>query len=221
NMFERTRRIPRLLKEARLGSPKFQKYAKRAHAIYKAIQTVSGKPIIVDSSKNPARALALSLVPGIELSLIHMVRDGRGVIWSRMKSFRKNEQAGIERYLRSWPTWRSSFDWALGNCLSEWVARRVGSSLRLRYEDVVEKPDDALTTIGEYLGISLDSIAKKLAAGTKLFVGHNIAGSRIRMSKAITLYPDYEWKERLPRRSRFLFWILVGVVAKRYGYGKP
>src|SRR3712207_8630396 len=47
---------------------------------------VSGKPVIVDSSKSPARALALGMVPGIDLYVVHLVRDGRGVATSLRKT---------------------------------------------------------------------------------------------------------------------------------------
>lgn len=90
---------------------------------------------------NLARALAVSLVLGIDLSLIQMVRDGRGAIGFRMNSSWKNERAGIERELRSWPAWCLSFDWVCGNYLSELISRYSATpTLRIRYEDSVKSP---------------------------------------------------------------------------------
>ena len=76
NMFERFRRWPRLFRERRKQSARFGAYANRTTALFEAIKEVSGRPVIVDSSKNPVRATALAMVPSIDLRLIHLVRAG-------------------------------------------------------------------------------------------------------------------------------------------------
>src|SRR5215218_3131887 len=84
--FERTRSASlvqqyiRLLYEKRRRSPLFRLYVVLTRAFFESIRTVSGKPIIVDSTKSPVRAFAHSIVPGIDLYVVHLVRDGRGVI---------------------------------------------------------------------------------------------------------------------------------------------
>ena len=62
--FEGLSSIPRLLRQRHKPSESFQRYAKWTHALFRSIQNVSGKSTIVDSSKSPARALALSAVHG-------------------------------------------------------------------------------------------------------------------------------------------------------------
>lgn len=50
-------------------SPEFQQYKKWTKNIYEAIQKTSGKSIIIDASKNPARALALTNIAEIDFPL--------------------------------------------------------------------------------------------------------------------------------------------------------
>ncbi|WP_066632839.1 sulfotransferase [Desulfolucanica intricata] len=219
--FERFRRWPRLLKERRRPSPQFQIYAEQTRALFEAVRTVSGKSIIVDSSKNPTRAFALSMLPNVDLYLIHLIRDGRGVIWSYLKAHRKDEKNGVQRDLAPVPAWRTSINWRLVNSTSEFVLKqKIADGACIRYEDFVQQPVKTLNRIGDMLSISLDSVADNLVCGREVTVGHTIAGNRVRMSGAITLRPDYEWKELLPGKDRKIFWLLAGTVARRYGYDK-
>ncbi len=47
-----------------------------------AIRSVSGCEVILDSTKDPAYAFLLNLVPEVDMRLIHLVRDSRGVAYS-------------------------------------------------------------------------------------------------------------------------------------------
>ena len=93
--FELKRRWPRLLYEKRRPSAAFRSYARLTRAFFESIRAVSGEPVIVDSTKSPVRAFALGMIPGIDLYVVHLVRDGRGVIASLRKTFEKDIQAGI------------------------------------------------------------------------------------------------------------------------------
>src|SRR5215211_7536593 len=62
NDFESQRRWPRLLYEKRRQSASFRSYAGLTRAFFESIRAVSGKPVIVDSTKSPVRAFAYSLV---------------------------------------------------------------------------------------------------------------------------------------------------------------
>src|SRR5687768_4894350 len=93
--FEPQSRWPRLLYERRRRSASFRSYAGLTRAFFELIRAVSGKPIIVDCSKISVRAFALGMTPGIDLYVVHLVRDGRGVISSNIVSFRADRPAGV------------------------------------------------------------------------------------------------------------------------------
>lgn len=219
SQYERIRRIPALLVERRIGSARLRDYAASMRGLYATIQSLTGASIIVDSSKNPARALALSLVPGIELYVVHLVRDGRGVMWSYAKSFTKEAAKGIERNQPSWSSWKASFQWVLGNRLSSFVRMMIPRpSIEIRYEDFVDSPSDEVARIEDLVGVDMSSLKRDLDAAASFAVPHLLSGNRLRMIKEIQLRRDEEWREKLSVGSKAVFRLIAGRCARRHGY---
>jgi len=50
--------------------------------LYRGLEQVTEGRIIIDSSKNPAYGYLLNLIPGLEVAILHLVRDPRGVAFS-------------------------------------------------------------------------------------------------------------------------------------------
>jgi hypothetical protein len=221
NHFGLKRRWPRLLYEKRRPSALFRSYAELTRAFFESIRAVSGKPIIVDSSKSPARAFALGMMPGIDLSLVHLVRDGRGVRTSHRKTFKKDLQAGIMWDHKGHPMWKTVRSWIARNLVSEWVCIHLGPkrTMRLRYEDFAADPKAALERIGSLIELDLSDVANAASSGKPMQVGHNIGGNRRKKSGIITLRPDdEEWRTALSPTEQRLSWMLMGWLMRRYGY---
>jgi hypothetical protein len=218
--FERTRRWPRLLAERRRASPRFLRYAERTAALFRAIARVSGKPVVLDSSKNPARAFALSLVPGLELAVIHLVRDPRGVAFSYQKAFARDERGGVQHDIAPRPAWRTALAWRFGNAAAERLMRGLapGRAARLRYEDLVADPRRALAGLDAVLGMDLSALSERMAAGEEMAVHHTVAGSRLRMQGRVRLAADAAWSRAMPARDRRAVARLAGRALARYGY---
>lgn len=218
--FERLRWAPYLFAQRLLRSEAFGEYADGVRTLYEAIARVSGKRVIVDSSKSPLRAQALTRVPGIDLRLIHLVRDGRGVAWSLMKAYREDSGTEIHKDVQARPLWHTALMWRVTNRLAEIALENVPQEkrMRLRYEDFVEAPCEALTRIERVTGLEYRAVATAVARGDHLNIGHVIAGNRVRMSGAIRLRADVAWRHNLTRAQRALFWGVAGAQARRYGY---
>jgi Sulfotransferase family len=219
--FDRFRRLPRLLREGRRPSPRFRSYARLTRALYESISAVSGKPVIVDSTKAPVRALALSMVPGIDVRLVHNVRDVRGVMSSRTKVLRKNIQAGIMWDHEGHPAWTSAARWVHINLVSEWICSQLGPgrAVRVRHEDLYVDTWGVLGKIAPLIGVDLTGVVDAASSGKSLHVGHNIGGNRTKKSEIVTLRPDtQEWRSALSAREQRLTWALVGWLMRRYGY---
>lgn len=204
------------------GGRGFRRYAELTGALLECTLDASGARVAVDSSKRPARALALARVPGVDLRILHLVRDGRGVLCSLRQAYEKNEKKGIERPIRPKPTWRVAALWTFANLSAEYACRHVddGHSELLRYEHLVQNPVSALARIGDLADLDLGFLGKRAARGGSFDAGHAIAGNRVRMQEEIRLRPDREWHERLAERNRHLFWLLAGLVMRRYGYAR-
>ncbi|MGB3634284.1 MAG: sulfotransferase [Rubrobacteraceae bacterium] len=221
DIFERYRNLPRLLRERRSPSPEFLEYAGATRAFFDSIREAGEEQIVVDSSKSPARALALSMVPGVDLHLVHLTRDGRGVAASLNRSWRKDEEPGVTRDVEGKPVWRTAAFWIVVNLTSEWVGRRLGPDkfLRVRYEDLVMTPSETLAKIGNPAHVDYSQLVEQLERGGTVEAEHNIAGNRLRMSENVRLKPDPgSWKKSLSEEQKWITWTLMGWLQKRYGY---
>ncbi len=211
----------RLFKQKLHRTRQFRRYLKLTRNLYQAICAVSGKSIVVDSSKNPVRAMLLSKIPEIDLRIVHLVRDGRAVAWSRKKALQKNQKAGVPNQIASRPIWYSVVYWLLVNVMSGLV-RKAGSrkSTLVRYEDFVSNPDEALNQIAEVAELDLSGVANAIVTGEVIPVGHLISGNRLRMAGKIQLQADWEWMQKLPSRDRRVCWTLAGWMLRRYRYDR-
>src|SRR3712207_1729970 len=109
---ERTRHIPRLA-GATLPAvlrADVEEYAGHYARLYAAAAEVSGARVLIDSSKHSALAYCLRWVPGLDLRVVHVVRDARGVAYSWTKTVRRPESDDAEEMTRYSPT-RSALLW--------------------------------------------------------------------------------------------------------------
>jgi len=220
--FERLRWAPAHLASWVLGPrATLREYGELTAKLFEAIARVSGKNIIVDSTKYPGRALALLRTGRVRVHLIHLVRDGRAVIWSchrkpnvdlqgRESGLPTEEVARITTRRWFWINLFSSAAVALGR----------PRGIRIRYEDLVSDPKAVLGRVGEMVGIDFGPLVDKLERGDPIGVGHMVAGNRVRHQSGIRLRPDLEWQEKLPAADRDVFWQKAGWLATRYGYSK-
>lgn len=216
--FERIRSIPRLLKELVAPSHMFRAYLQDMQKLYSTIQEVGGGEMLLDTTKSPARGLALLRVPGLELSFIHLIRDGRGVAWSKAKEVREKESfAGRLRI--SLQVWSATLDWVLRNLLTEPLARCSGrKNLFVRYEDLVTNAAGEMKRMGEFLELDLSDVTRRLLEGEKFSFGHAMSGNVVRLKGPVAMRPGDAWRKDLPARDRVIFWLTGGWLAKFYRY---
>jgi hypothetical protein len=196
----------------------FERYAEETYALFRALQSVSGKRIIVDSSKHRGRALALSRIPEIDLHFIHLVRDVRGVVWSLKKSFAKSVENPLAN--EALPAWRAAAQWYLLNLQAEWVRRRIApeKSIRVRYEDFIVSPKETLVNIGRFIGCDLSQLADEVVAGKEMDTNHMIAGNRLRMRGKVKLRADNEWMYKLQPKEKLVITVIAKRMMRQYGY---
>lgn len=202
-----------------LKLPHWSRHVRRTANLLRSITQVSGRSIIVDSSKLPGRGFALASMPGVELHVVHLVRDGRGVAWSLSKSYGRQLEKGLQRELRPKPVIYSAIRWATINLATELLCRRVGSrrSIRIRYEDFVADPNATIAQIFAMVGV----VPHDLPTDTDdcpLSPGHQVAGSRHRMERSITIRKDEKWMAEMPASKRLVFNLICGPLLRRYGY---
>lgn len=217
---EQYRNIPNLFNPNYLNSEEFISYSAGLSALFHSLAINTGKDVIVDSSKGPMRALAISKNKHLDLKVIHLVRDGRGVSWSLKKGNRKDPAAGVQREIRSKPIWRTALAWVRANLASEGVLTRIEAKdkIRIRYEDFIDNPIRQLVRIEAFSGVEMKAVIDKLNSSQEFYVGHTIAGNRARMAGRIKLEADYSWHQNLTRGDRIIFGLIAGPLSRRYGY---
>ncbi|OAP39798.1 sulfotransferase [Sinorhizobium glycinis] len=198
----------------------FPAYALHTKRLFDAMASCSGRQIIVDSSKLPGRALALAQIPGVDMRIIHVVRDGRGVAWSLLKAYDRDVKSGLQKEIKPKPVFRTALRWNIVNLAVEYLSRKLGPQkvMRVRYEDFASNPAAAMQQIGAFLELDLSQVGSSLQSGASIEPGHQVAGSRLRMRPSIALTKDETWRTGMPAAQQLSFQRLGGWMLRRYGY---
>jgi len=197
----------------RRTGPAADEYAATTLAILDTVGKVSGGPIIVDTSKHPARGAALAGIPALDVRFVHLVRDARSFVVSRMKRLKKGDpmsRAYIARQLLIWST---------TNLGIEYVCRSTRRPYaRLNYEDFLDSPHDSLARIGKVTQLDLSQVAEAIEEGTLIEFGHAVSGNALRVSGPTALRREERGPEAFPPARDWLYAVLAGPLAFRYGY---
>lgn len=126
----------------------FERVVRSITGLYRAIRHAAGADWIVDASKDPVCGQFLSLMPGFELSVLHLVRDPRAVShsWRRIRRHPLTGEPGLRMGLV-----KSAALWTTWNILATWIGR-PSRRIRVRYEDFVRDPQGTLGTALEAVG---------------------------------------------------------------------
>ncbi|MDP9241327.1 MAG: sulfotransferase [Actinomycetota bacterium] len=219
-----TSRIPMILAAA--GLPRFRRrldsYTATMVALYRAVAEVSGAPVVVDSTKRPSLAFILRRAPDIDLRVVQLVRDPRGVAYSWTKAVALPPGAGPRSNMKTRSPVEISRRWVTVNMLFG-TLRRMGVPLvSVRYEDLVRQPLEQLRIIAGLTSDVTDG-ARDLGfvtpEGVRLGVSHTVIGGRVRMQKGtLPLRMDEEWRAALsPRRRAFISGV-TWPLRRRFGY---
>ena len=181
-------------------------YSDHLARLLSAVQAVTGCRVVVDSSKTPAHLAALLTVPGIDVHVVHLVRDSRAVAYSWQQRRRRSDAPRREEYIEAVPAWRTAVLWTAIN-LALWRVRRGARSAQVvRYEDFVAKPAAIVTQILRQIGQPVpDSLSQPGLGAWDLGVQHTVAGNPMRLQNGpLVVRPDQEWQRRLPALTRWL-----------------
>ncbi|WP_181311899.1 sulfotransferase [Nocardioides campestrisoli] len=222
---DRQRRMPRTAR--RRPDPgtraEVEQYAGHFRAVYAAAQQVGGARVLVDSSKEIPTALTLSHRDDLDLRVLHVVRDARGVAYSWAKTVARPE-AGGEPMPRFSPA-RSTGLWLSGNLTVQALAWRGVPLTRMRYEDLVADPAAALAEAWRALDLpgspELPVRGGGAAGPPEVDLGpcHSVAGNPMRFRTGPTeLRADEEWRAAMAPGDRRLVTAMAWPLLRRFGY---
>jgi len=203
---------------------RLHRYTSILARLYGAIGKVSGAGVVVDSTKDPPYAFLLRKVPGLDVRVVHLVRDSRGVAYSWTKRIKKPE-ARVEAYMHTYRPPHIAARWLLYNLLFHLLGRLGVPRLAVRYEDVVREPRKQLAGILAHVGADAHEDAFSFLAGDQvdLDVHHTVAGNPLRFRRGeLVLRVDDEWRTRLGRTDKWAVSLATWPLLVLYGYvGRP
>jgi hypothetical protein len=173
--------------------------------LYDAVSSVSGRTVLVDSSKEYRKAIALYRKHPERVRLIVLSRDGRGVFSSKLRSgFSRNDSVR---------PWAKFYERAL-----PLLERNVATEhrLRLRYEDLAQHPEDTLQGLCRFLAIDFEPGMLAFRETTH----HILNGNDMRMSGPSEIRLDERWRSDLPADDLAFFERLAGRQNRALGYDK-
>lgn len=187
--------------------------------LYAAVREVSGARVIVDSSKLPSYALLLRTVPGLDVRMVHLVRDPRGVAFSWAKQVvRPDGVGGGDRMPRFAPL-PAAIRYDVYNAQTHLAALLGLPYLRVRYEDLVTDPPRCLGTILAFMGTASGAPPSLSGSTVELGVAHTVDGNPMRLSRGrLMIRPDEGWRAGLPARDRRLVTAVTFPLLRLYGY---
>ncbi|GIH21845.1 sulfotransferase [Acrocarpospora phusangensis] len=194
-------------------SPEYREILAR---LIRAAASVSGRRVVVDSTKPVAYGRLLDDLPGVELRVIHLVRDPRAVAWSWL---RRKKGTGADT-MRTRPVLTTAAMWNLGNLAAagSWAAD-PGRYLLIRYEDLIREPVRWLRAAAGLAGITDAELPPIAGSTVRMSPTHTVAGNVGRHdSGEIELRLDAEWSRALPPAKRLLVECATYPLRNRYGY---
>jgi len=218
---DRLRRIPELAlgrgrRDVRAAAAELARHHRR---VYAAAAGLTGATAIVDSSKHPSLAYCLAGEPSLDVRVVHVVRDSRGVAYSWTKVVPRPEAPGtwMTRYTPS----TSALLWSAHNASVSFLRRLGTPVMLLRYETFLEAPAAALLAVARFAGLDLGPSELEFVSEDRITLrcGHTVAGNPMRFtSGTLGLRRDDEWHRLLSRRDRIAVTALTLPQLWHYGY---
>ena len=196
-----------------------QQYLRHLGRLFSGIRQATDCEFVVDSSKVPSHGMMLGSMAGIDLHVIHMVRDCRAVAFSMLRRKRRPDIRGVDMYMATYPPWRAALRWVMTNAACERLKLVGGGCSFVRYEDLISDPVATIRVLLNDLGWPHPSLDFISGMKVHLAPNHTVAGNPMRFrSGDVDLILDEQWRDQMPPRQVWPVTIVSGHQMRRYGY---
>jgi hypothetical protein len=187
--------------------------------LLRGIRDVSGARVIVDSSKSASQGYLLDALANVDLRVLHLVRDSRGVAHSWTRRKRKPEIHWREQYMPTYSSFKSAFEWDVLNVGAAGLKFVHVPYRRARYEDLVRDPVAFVSQELAGLGFEDPNLDFLASEQVDLGINHTVAGNPTRFQTGtVQLRPDLEWQTAMPIGARRVVTALTWPLLRAYGY---
>jgi hypothetical protein len=221
--------VTETLRDMALGlSPTWRRHrelnARRNAALAATVLARTGKRVLVDSSKIGIRLKYLLQNDALDVQVIRIVRDGRGVSLTYMNPAefadakdselreggmggdRANQRLGMEAAARQWRRSNEEADAILSRLdPSRWI--------QVRYEEMCADPITVLRELSTFLGIDPAKVTLDFRASP-----HHVVGNGMRLDSVSRIAVDERWRSVLTRSDHDVFQRIGGARNRELGY---
>jgi len=185
--------------------------------LYRAVSEVRPDRPVIDSSKFGSYAILLCRTGGVDVDIVHLVRDPRAVAHSMSRLRRRRDAADPSSTMQIMGPARAGVSWLVWNVLVLLARRYARSYTRVRYEDLVASPVSVLAAV-RLRTDARRAPAKPPHAGSPAD-RHGLGGNPMRdYDRPLVITADDEWEVSMSRWHRWIVLVITLPLAIRFGY---
>jgi hypothetical protein len=191
----------------------------------RSIAEQAGVETIIDSSKIGIRLKYLLKNPELDIKVIWIVRDGRGVSLAykdpseyadaKDPNLRGGGAGKTQEHSRGIEL--GAHEWVRCNQETQSVLATMEKDkwMKVHYEDICNDTENSLNAIFSFIGV--EPSKKRLDFKS---VEHHVIGNGMRLDDSEVIQLDERWKEQLNEQELVKFYQVAGKQQKYFGYGE-
>jgi len=202
----------------------YRKLSKETEIFTEGLIKIAGKKAILDSSKNPNRALFLAKFYS-DSKIIHLIKHPDGVAASKYKFIGRGKGYKFLRrtYLnpRLAPIYMTieAMSWFIGNIMIGVIKLvKPNKVILVKYEDFGTQPEITFQKLSKFLEIDLDEVRDAVIKGHPLTFGHTIGGNGVRNNESFIFNTTKGKKRPMPKFYKILIRLFCWPLMLYYGY---
>jgi len=185
---------------------------------------LSGKRIIVDSSKIGLRLKYLQKIDELDIYVLRLIRDGRSVALTYMDPARfadamdpalRGVGTDSQRLSERLSMKEAAYEWKRSNEEADCILRQFNSNrwMEVRYEELCRSPNIVLAELAKFIGVD----ARKISLNFRSNETH-VIGNGMRLDGHSDIRFDERWKNQLTAADLNTFDAIAGRLNRRLGY---
>jgi hypothetical protein len=193
-------------------------------ALAESLLARTGKSVLVDSSKVGLRLSFLLRNRALDVKVIRLIRDGRGVSTTYMDPARYADASdpalrdggmGGDRGSERLRMEMAALEWRRSNEEAETILGRLDRSrwTEVRYEALCGDPSGTLRRLFGFLGVDLRRMPEDFRS-----VEHHVVGNGMRLDETSKIVLDERWRSVLDEKDLAVFDSVAGGLNRRLGY---
>ncbi|MDH3514698.1 MAG: sulfotransferase [Gammaproteobacteria bacterium] len=197
--------------------------ALNAHLMQRILER-TGKKHVVDSSKIGIRLKYLLRNPLLDVRVVRLVRDGRGVSLTYIDPARfadardprlRGGGMGGDREMERLSMTQAAHEWRRSNEEAESIMRQLDPArcLEVRYEELCAEPAHTLARVHRFLGVTPATAVPDFRQRE-----HHVIGNGMRLDLTNEVRLDERWRSELSRSQLAEFEAEAGDLNRRLGY---